>query len=117
MSVLKVTVITELDGSRIEPLCKSIQTTFDEHQQFAAERPTGGSNVALPIGELTTLQALVLTSSEQVTIQLGATAEADITLPEDGLVVLMGISNTASNAKSSNASGSTAVLTGIGAGT
>lgn len=116
-SVLKVTVTTELDGVRVESLCQSIQTTYDEAQQFSVERPTAGSNVAMPIGELTTLQALVMTASQALTLQFGATAEADITLAADGLVVLLGVTNTASNAKTSNASGSTAILAGIAAGT
>lgn len=117
MSTLKVTVTTELDGNRIESLCRSIQTTFDEMQQFSVERPTAGSNVAMPIEEFTTLQALVMTASQAITVQLGATAEADVTLAADGLLVLMGANNTASNAKTSNSSGSTAILSGIAAGT
>ncbi len=71
----------------------------------------------MPFSELTTLQGLVLTSSQALSLQFGATAEADLTLAANGLVVLLDVSNTASNAKTTNASGSTAILTGIAVGT
>lgn len=117
MPTLKVTVAVELDGVRIESLCRVRKMEVDEVDQFAIERPTAGSNVAMPFSELTTLQGLVLTSSQALSLQFGATQEADLTLAANGLVVLLDVSNTASNAKTTNASGSTALLVGVAAGT
>jgi hypothetical protein len=113
---LKVTVDCELNGIRLEGFPKIARREVTEGQSFTAVRATGGGYVALPLGELTTIQALVLTADQALSVQLGATEEADISLAAGGLIILIDASNTAANAKVSNASGSDAEIVGLGGG-
>jgi hypothetical protein len=116
MATLKVSIDIELNGVRVQgfPMVRRVDLT--EVQNFNVIRATAGGYVALPLGELTTLQALLLTSDKALSVQLGATEEADITLASDGLILIIDGSNTASNAKASNASGVNAQIEGLGGG-
>ena len=121
-SNIKVTVIVEKDGVMIEGFPLFYKASFDETQRFdGMERATGASYVALPSGELDTIQLLCLRADKTVSLRLNGQSDAGLTIVPNGFVLLAGVTinaGAATNALLQNNSGATTVVTpGIAAGT
>jgi hypothetical protein len=121
MSSIKVTINIELDAITLPgyPVIRRLEV--DENQQFKYEKTSGGGFSALPLDQLGEIQALLLESDQQITLRLDGQSDAGIVLNPGGLIFLMDVDIDAgagaSNASVENASGSTANIKGIGAGT
>ena len=118
MQTVKVTLNVEIDSQQVEgyPIIK--QLSVDELQSFNYEKVTGGGYVAAPISELSTVQLLLLRPSQAVTVRLNNQSDGGIPLAANGVVLIAGATiDTATLVSVNNASGSTAIVKGMGAGT
>ena len=118
--ILDVTVIIKRNGRDVAGFPYQKRMVVDELQSFAYEKATGGGYETLPTTQIATLQALVLTVDQAATIRLDGQSDSGIVLNAGGLLLALDITADASsttNATIDNSSGSTAVVTGLGAGT
>ena len=118
--ILDVTVIIKRNGREIAGFPYQKRMVVDEIQSFAYEKATGGGYETLPTTQIATLQALVLTVDQAATIRLDGQSDSGIVLNAGGLLLALDITADASsttNATLDNSSGSTDVVTGLGAGT
>lgn len=114
MPSIKTSVVVDVDDVPVSsfPVIRRLEPP--EAQSFVVQRATGGGFVALPSGELTTIQTLVLQADQTVSIRLDGAAGA-ITLNPNAILVIMDGNLTAAPTVS-NASGATATLRGLVAG-
>lgn len=120
MDVLDVTVIIKRNGRDITGFPFQWRKVVDELQSFTYEKATGGGYETLPTTQIAALQALVVTADQALTLRLDGQSDAGIVLNAGGLLLALDITADASastNATLDNSSGSTAVITGLGAGT
>ena len=118
--VLDVTVIIKRNGRDVTGFPFQWRKVVDELQQFSYEKASGGGYETLPTTQIAAVQALVLTADQATTIRLDGQSDAGIVLNAGGLLLALDITADASastNATLDNSSGSTAVVTGLGAGT
>lgn len=118
--ILDVTVIIKMNGRDVAGFPYQKRMVVDELQSFAYEKATGGGYETLPTTQIATLQALALVADQALTVRLDGQSDAGIVLSAGGLLLLLDITADASsttNATLDNSSGSTAVVTGLGAGT
>ena len=118
--ILDVTVIIKRNGRDVTGFPYQKRMVIDELQQFSYEKATGGGYETLPTTQITTVQALVVTADQATTIRLDGQSDAGIVLNAGGLLLALDITADASastNATLDNSSGSTANITGLGAGT
>jgi len=118
--ILDVTVIIKRNGRDVTGFPYQKRMVVDELQQFSYEKATGGGYETLPTTQIATLQALALVADQALTVRLDGQSDAGIVLSAGGLLLLLDITADASsttNATLDNSSGSTAVVTGLGAGT
>src|SRR5437870_8642523 len=107
MQTVKVTLNVEIDSQQVEgyPIVK--QLTADELQGFTYEKADGGGYVAVPVGELSTVQFLLLRPSQAVTIRLNGQSDAGIMLSANSVLLIAGATiDTATLVSVNNASGS-----------
>ena len=130
MPTLTVTVSVLQDGAGPLPgFPLTRRVSVDEIQSFAVEQASAGNTTtwaALPLSSLDTVTFLVVRSDRAVTFRLNdgtadATTLPSIPLAAGGLLMLIDgrlrAGAGASNARTNNNSGSTAVLRGLGGGT
>lgn len=118
--ILDVTVIIKRNGREVAGFPYQKRMVVDELQQFSYEKATGGGYETLPTTQISTLQALAIVADQALTIRLDGQSDAGIVLSAGGLLLALDITADASastNATLDNSSGSTAVITGLGAGT
>ena len=118
--ILDVTVIIKRNGRDITGFPYQKRMVVDELQSFAYEKATGGGHETLPTTQIATLQALVVTADQALTLRLDGQSDAGIVLSAGGLLLILDATidaGVSTNATLDNSSGSTAVITGIGAGT
>lgn len=118
--LLEVHVTAKLNGKVLPnfPYYRRIQV--DEAQQFAVEQATGGGYITLPITSLDTVQALVLSTNQQVTVRMNGQSSGGLVLVNGGVLIFVDGSIAASsstNVTIDNSSGATAVLEGLAGGT
>lgn len=118
--LLEVHVTAKLNGKVLPnfPYYRRIQV--DEAQQFATEQTTGGGYLTLPITSLDTVQALVLSTSQQVTVRMNGQSSGGLVLTNGGVLIFVDGSVAATpstNVTIDNSSGSTTVLEGLAGGT
>lgn len=120
MPTLELSVTAKLNGVPIAGSPFIRRVSVDEIQQFATEQATGGGYATLPITSLDQLNFLLLQPDQTLTIRLSGQSDQGLVLNAGGLLLICDatIAATAStNATTSNASGTTAVLTGLAGGT
>lgn len=118
--ILDITVIIKRNGRDVAGFPYQKRMVVDELQSFAYEKATGGGYETLPTTQIATLQALALVADQALTIRLDGQSDAGIVLSAGGLLLVLDATLDASastNATLDNSSGSTAVITGLGAGT
>ena len=125
MPNLKVTVQVEIDGVPLSgfPLVRRLE--MDEAQQFNYEKAADGDTItftALPAGELTAIQALIIRNDIPVTVRLDNQTDAGIELNSGGLLLLVDATIDAGagalNAKLNNPDATAAaIVKGVAAGT
>jgi len=118
--ILDVVVSIKRNGRDVTGFPFQWRKVVDELQQFSYEKATGGGYETLPTTQIATVQALVVTADQATTIRLDGQSDAGIVLNAGGLLLALDITADASastNATLDNSSGSTAVVTGLGAGT
>ena len=118
--VLDVTVIIKRNGRDVTGFPFQWRKVVDELQSFAYEKSTGGRYETLPTTQIAALQALAFVADQAVTLRLDGQSDAGIVLSAGGLLLVLDATIDASsttNATLDNSSGSTAVVTGLGAGT
>ena len=118
--ILDVTVIIKRNGRDVTGFPYQKRMMVDELQSFAYEKATGGGHETLPTTQIATLQALVVTADQALTLRLDGQSDAGIVLSAGGLLLILDATidaGVSTNATLDNSSGSTAVITGIGAGT
>ena len=117
-SSLEIIVTLKIDGVAQPPLIRRV--VVDEVQQFETEQATGGGYVALPITALDQLDFLILQPDQQVTVRFSNQSDQGLVLNAGGLLLIADAtvnSGASTNATTSNASGTTALLTGLAGGT
>lgn len=118
-AIFRATIVLERNGVEIRRIVRRV--SVDENQSFDYDKATGGGYASLPVGELATLQLLLLENIDQaVTVRLNGQSDAGILLTAGGLLLMLGGSLTdgaATNATVDNSSGSTTVLRGVAGGT
>lgn len=118
-STLRATLVIERDGMEVRRLSRAL--VVDEVQAFQTEKASGGGFAALPTGELTTVQFLLLESVDQLTtLRLDGQSDAGIPVNAGGLVLVVNSvidAGASTNATIDNSSGSTANLRGLAGGT
>ena len=118
--ILDVTVIIKRNGRDVTGFPYQKRTVVDELQQFSYEKATGGGYETLPTTQIAAVQALVLTADQSITLRLDGQSDAGIPLNAGGLLLVLDSNldaGVSTNATLDNSSGSTAVVTGLGAGT
>ena len=118
--ILDVTVIIKRNGRDVTGFPYQKRMMVDELQSFAYEKATGGGHETLPTTQIATLQALVVTADQALTLRLDGQSDAGIVLSAGGLLLVLDATidaGVSTNATLDNSSGSTAVITGLGAGT
>ena len=119
--LLEVHVTAKLNGKVLPnfPYYRRIQV--DEAQQFAVEQNTGGGYVTLPITSLDTVQALVLSTNQQVTVRMNGQSTGGLILTNGGVLIFvdgsLGNASSSANVTIDNSSGTTVVLEGLAGGT
>lgn len=120
MPTLELTVTAKLDGIPVPNFPLTIRRQVDELQQFDYEKANGGGYVAVPTGELATVQVLVLTPSQAMTVRLDGQSTAGIELAADGLLIVADATidaGASTNVTIDNSSGSAGQVKGLAAGT
>lgn len=121
MPVLELTITATLDSTPLTGFPLLRRLTIDESQPFDYEQATGGGYLAVPGDKIDTVQALVVRTDKALTLRLDGQTDAGIEINAGGCVVLVDVTIDAgagaSNAKLSNASGATARIRGVTAGT
>ena len=123
MPSLKVSLNLELNGVSISgyPVVKRLE--LDESQSFRYEKvddTDGVTFVTLPIDQMTTIQALLVETDQQLTFRFDGQTDAGILLNAGGLILIMDATLDASattNATVNNNVQPTANIKGIAAGT
>ena len=118
--ILDVTVIIKRNGRDITGFPYQKRMMVDELQSFAYEKATGGGHETLPTTQIATLQALVVTADQALTLRLDGQSDAGIVLSAGGLLLILDATidaGVSTNATLDNSSGTTAIVTGLGAGT
>ena len=118
--ILDVTVTIKRNGRDVTGFPYQKRMVVDELQSFAYEKATGGGHETLPTTQIATLQALVVTADQALTLRLDGQSDAGIVLSAGGLLLILDATidaGVSTNATLDNSSGSTAVITGVGAGT
>jgi len=123
MPTLKATVNLELDGVAIAgfPVVKRLE--MDESQQFRYEKvddTDGTTFIAVPTGEIASIQALIVQTDQQLTFRFDGQTDAGILLNAGGLILVMDATIDASattNITVNNNVQPTANITGLAAGT
>lgn len=118
--ILDVTVIIKRNGRDVTGFPYQKRMVIDELQQFSYEKSTGGGYETLPTTQIAAVQALVLTADQSITLRLDGQSDAGIPLNAGGLLLVLDSNldaGTSTNATLDNSSGSTAIVTGLGAGT
>ena len=118
--ILDVIVIVKRNGREVAGFPYQKRLVVDELQSFSYEKSTGGGYETLPTTQIGTIQALVVTADQATTIRLDGQSDAGIVLNAGGLLMALDITadaSAATNATLDNSSGSTAIITGLGAGT
>lgn len=115
MASLKLTVTLTEDGVNVPgfPITRTI-TSSEVTGKQTFTRATGGGYVELPLTELGAINALVLTTDQDVSLRFNDQTDAGLPLDANGVLVLIGSdipSGATSKASVSNASGSTATHT------
>ena len=121
-STLEVTISAKLDGVPVSGYPITRRATVDETQAFSYEEATDGDTTTfsdIPVGQLDSIQALLLRTDQQVNIRMDGATDAGILLNAGGILVIMDHTNDAGSnrLRVNNNSGNTAVLKGIAGGT
>lgn len=123
MPTLKATINLELDGVSIAgfPVVKRLE--LDESQQFRYEKvddTDGVTFIAVPTGQIDSIQALVVQADQQLTFRFDGQTDAGILLNAGGLILVMDATidaNAATNMTVNNNVQPTANIIGLAAGT
>lgn len=111
---MKITVNLDVDDIPVTSFPLVRRFTVTESQAFSVQRATGAAFTALPTGELSTIQALVLQADQTTAIRLNGVA-GEVTVNPNGIVIVFdGSLSTAPTLQ--NNSGSTAQVVGIAGG-
>ena len=121
-STLEITVSVKRDGADIPGYPVSRRVTVDEIQSFEYEEANDGDTTTfsdIPVGQLSSIQALLLRTDQQVNIRMDGATDAGILLNAGGILVILDHTNDAGSnrLRVNNNSGNTAVLKGIAGGT
>ena len=117
---LDITVSVKRNGQDVPGFPYRHRVLVDEVQTFSYEKADGGGYVSLPIAEVASVSALILTADQALTVRLDGQSDAGIPLTANGLLLVIGgpiDAGASTNATIDNSSGSTAVVKGLGAGT
>jgi hypothetical protein len=118
---LKVSIAVERDGQPVPGLSVIRRLIVDEVQQFPGiERASGGGFVALPTGELDSIQVLVVKTDQDVTLRVDGQSDAGVVINAGGLIALVDVTidaGAATNALLDNSSGTAVRLDGVAGGT
>ena len=122
MPTLEITVSVKLDGAPVPGYPITRRATVDETQGFEYEEPADGNTTTfsdIPVGQLTSIQALLLRTDQQVNVRMDGASDAGILLNAGGILVILDHTNDAASnrLRVNNNSGSTAVLKGLAGGT
>lgn len=111
MAILRVTTNAEVVNALVPNFPFVGRREFTEIIGFEYQQVTGGGAVAIPTSNIATLQALILQTDKAVTIAMG-----NIVLSPGGLILVFDGTPATSPPTVTNASGSTALIRGIGCG-
>ena len=121
-TTIDITVTVKRDGLDIPGYPVSRRVTVDEVQAFEYEEANDGDTTTfsdIPVGQLTSIQALLLRTDQQVNVRMDGQTDAGILLNAGGILVIIDHTNDSGSnrLRVNNNSGSTAVLKGIAGGT
>ncbi len=120
-STIDIVVSAKRDGIDLPGYPVSRRVTVDEVQSFEYEKADDGDTTTfsdIPAGQLSSIQALLLRTDQQVNIRQDGASDAGILLNAGGILVIIEYTNdSASLLTVNNNSGNTAVLKGIAGGT
>lgn len=117
---LEITVSIKKNGWEIPGFPYRRRMLVDETQQFSYEKATGGGHESLPVTQIASLQALVLTADQALTARVDGQSDAGIVLSAGGLLLVVDATidaGASTNATIDNSSGAVALVRGLGAGT
>ena len=121
--VFELTIQLKRNGVSVANFPLTRRFSADEAQSFLYEQANQGAGTfaAIPLEQLGTINGLVVTPDQQVTIRLDGQTDAGIVLNQGGVLLILDATIDAgagsSNASLNNVSGSTATIQGIGLGT
>lgn len=122
MPILQLTIDAKVDGNPVRGFPKNLLLSVDETQEFDYEEP-GDSNdttfSALPIGEVDSVQTLILEAVNAVGVRLegGESSNTAIRFSAGGGLVAWGVTLTDSNCTVNVNSASVARVRGLAGGT
>ena len=122
MPSIKFTIQAEIDGVPLNgfPLVRRVSVA--ELQTFEYEEANDGNTTTfsdIPVGQLDSIQALLVRPDQQVNVRIDGQTDAGIIINAGGILLIIdGTNDAGSNrARVNNNSGNTANLRGFGAGT
>lgn len=121
-TTIDITVTVKRDGLDIPGYPVSRRVTVDEVQSFEYEEANDGDTTTfsdIPVAQLTSIQALLLRTDQQVNIRMDGATDAGILLNAGGILVIIDHTNDSGSnrLRVNNNSGSIAVLKGLAGGT
>ena len=121
-STLEITVSVKRDGVDVPGWPVTRRVTSDEIQSFEYEEANDGDTTTfsdIPVGQLDSIQTLLLRTDQQVNIRTDGQTDAGILLNAGGILVIMDHTNDSGSnrLRVNNNSGNTAVLKGLAGGT
>lgn len=120
MPTFEVTVTIKQDGVTLAGSPFIRRVVVDEIQSFSTEQASGGGYATLPTTFLDTLNLLLLMPDQTVTVRFSNQSDQGLVLNAGGLLLLADVavnSGASTNATTTNASGTTASLSGVAGGT
>jgi hypothetical protein len=120
MDTLEITLAVKRNGVAVPGLQLTKRIAVDEFQSFVYEAADAAGYVSIPSSQIDTVQALVVSSDQAVTVRLNGQSDAGLVLNAGGLLVMLdGTLNSAvaTNTTISNSSGNAAIISGFAGGT
>lgn len=117
---IDITISIKRNGRELQNFPKQYRKLVDEVQEFSYEKADGGGYAAIPTTQLDEVQILAVTADQQITLRLDGQSDAGVLLNANGLLLIIDgdlDAGASTNATLDNSSGSTAIITGFGAGT
>lgn len=89
MAVLKVQVLVDVDDVPITSFVLTRRVTYTNVESISSTRATGAGFTTLPTGEITQVQALIITADQTIAVGPNNQSAQTVTVNPNGILVLL----------------------------